>query len=51
MYRQTRDSLLNIVDRISSQLSSESNEDNIRKILEAEIINALSHLHEGASWK
>lgn len=51
MYRQTRDSLLNIVDRISSQLSSESNEDNIRKILETEIINALSHLHEGTSWK
>jgi hypothetical protein len=44
MYRQARDSLLNIVDRISSQLSVETDEFKIRLILETEIKNAINHI-------
>jgi hypothetical protein len=44
MYRQARDSLLNIVDRISSQLSVENDEFKIRLILETEIKNAINHI-------
>jgi hypothetical protein len=44
MYRKTRDSLLNIIDRISAQLAAEKKETNIRIILENEIRNALAHI-------
>jgi hypothetical protein len=44
MYRKTRDSLINIVDRISAQLAAEKKEVNIRIILETEIRNALTHI-------
>lgn len=44
MYRKTRDSLINIVDRISAQLAGEKKEANIRIILETEIRNALTHI-------
>ena len=44
MYRKTRDSLLNIIDRISAQLAAEKKEANIRIILENEIRNALTHI-------
>ena len=44
MYRKTRDSLINIVDRISAQLAGEKKEVNIRIILETEIRNALTHI-------
>jgi len=44
MYRKTRDSLINIVDRISAQLAAEKKEANIRTILENEIRNALAHI-------
>lgn len=44
MYRKTRDSLLNIIDRISTQLAAEKKEANIRIILENEIRNALMHI-------
>jgi len=44
MYRKTRDSLLNIVDRISAQLAAEKKEANVRIILENEIRNALTHI-------
>jgi len=46
MYRKTRDSLLNIIDRISAQLAAEKKEANIRIILENEIRNALTHIRE-----
>ncbi len=44
MYRKTRDSLINIIDRISAQLAAEKKEANIRIILENEIRNALTHI-------
>jgi hypothetical protein len=44
MYRKTRDSLLNIIDRISAQLAAEKKEANVRIILENEIRNALTHI-------
>jgi hypothetical protein len=44
MYRKTRDSLLNIIDRISAQLTAEKKEANVRIILENEIRNALTHI-------
>jgi len=44
MYRKTRDSLLNIIDRISAQLAAEKKEANIRIILQNEIRNALTHI-------
>jgi hypothetical protein len=44
MYRKTRDSLINIIDRISAQLAAEKKEANIRIILENEIRNALVHI-------
>ncbi len=44
MYRKTRDSLINIIDRISAQLAAEKNEANVRIILENEIRNTLSHI-------
>ena len=37
MYRKTRDSLLNIIDRISAQLAAEKKEANVRIILENEM--------------
>jgi len=46
MYRKTRDSLLNIIDRISAQLAAEKKEANIRIILENEIRNALTHIRD-----
>ena len=46
MYRKTRDSLLNIVDRISAQLAAEKKEANVRIILENEIRNALTHIRD-----
>ena len=46
MYRKTRDSLINIIDRISAQLAAEKKEANIRIILENEIRNALAHIRE-----
>jgi hypothetical protein len=46
MYRKTRDSLINIVDRISAQLAAEKKEANIRTILENEIRNALTHIRD-----
>ena len=46
MYRKTRDSLINIIDRISAQLAAEKKEANIRIILENEIRNALTHIRE-----
>ncbi len=46
MYRKTRDSLLNIIDRISAQLSAEKKEANVRIILENEIRNALTHIRD-----
>jgi len=46
MYRKTRDSLINIIDRISAQLAAEKKEANIRIILEYEIRNALAHIRE-----
>ena len=44
MYRKTRDSLLNIIDRISAQLAAEKKEAKVRIILENEIRNALAHI-------
>jgi transcriptional regulator with XRE-family HTH domain len=49
MYRKTRDSLLNIVDRISAQLAAEKKEANVRIILENEIRNALTHIRGRAN--
>jgi len=49
MYRKTRDSLLNIVDRISAQLAAEKKEANVRIILENEIRNALNHIRGRAN--
>ena len=46
MYRKTRDSLINIIDRISAQLAAEKKEANIRIILENEIRNALTHIRD-----
>lgn len=46
MYRKTRDSLLNIIDRISAQLAAEKKEANVRIILENEIRNALTHIRD-----
>ena|GEM_PF-1189737 len=48
MYRKTRDSLINIIDRISAQLAAEKKEANIRIILENEIRNALTHIRESS---
>jgi hypothetical protein len=48
MYRKTRDSLLNIIDRISAQLAAEKKEANVRIILENEIRNALTHIRESS---
>jgi hypothetical protein len=48
MYRKTRDSLLNIIDRISAQIAAEKKEVNIRIILENEIRNALAHIRESS---
>jgi hypothetical protein len=48
MYRKTRDSLINIIDRISAQLAAEKKEANIRIILENEIRNALTHIRDGS---
>jgi hypothetical protein len=48
MYRKTRDSLLNIIDRISAQLAAEKKEANIRIILENEIRNALTHIRDSS---
>lgn len=44
MYRKTRDTLINIVDRISAQLAAEMNEADVRRILEGEIRMALAHI-------
>jgi len=49
MYRKTRDSLLNIIDRISAQLAAEKKEANVRIILENEIRNALTHIRGRAN--
>ena len=48
MYRKTRDSLINIIDRISAQLAAEKKEANIRIILENEIRNALTHIRDSS---
>jgi hypothetical protein len=44
MYRKTRDTLINLIDRISAQLAAEKNESVVRVILETEIRSALSHI-------
>ena len=47
MYRRTRDGLINIVDRISAQLATETDEALVRILLENEIRHALAHIREG----
>jgi hypothetical protein len=49
MYRKTRDTLINIIDRISVQLAAENKEANIRIILENEIRNALTHIRDNSN--
>jgi hypothetical protein len=44
MYRKTRDTLINLIDRISAQLAAEKKEGAVRVILETEIRSALSHI-------
>jgi len=46
MYRKTRDTLVNVIDRISAQLAAEQSEAVVRSTLEAEIRGALSHIRE-----
>jgi len=44
MYRKTRDTLINLIDRISAQLAAEKKDAVVRVILETEIRSALSHI-------
>jgi hypothetical protein len=44
MYRKTRDTLINLIDRISALLAAEKKEAVVRVFLETEIRNALSHI-------